>query len=780
MPQLVGPVSPNTVAVKPEIWKKLRKVSGYMEEYVKDYKSPEATGFFLAYVTRNPGGEGFHFLSIDGKTVVYKSYGGEGRKYFGQVLQREFNKYFNARNNPDNSYAVISESPRFASSGMSYAEAKEMADSIGGEVVTVEVARAYKQQMLSEKQGSSFYGTGRSGEFRNVRGRWNPAADPLGRYEALRRMADPSGNASANERKMAELLMAKIEAKLGYVPAAPVAKPTRSTGRKGAAKAIAARRQLENSRRNPDYSQMSQADLARAYLRGYATYQEAAADRGYALRKMDEAAPHEEEAARQEFEAAAAVAEKAMHAYNQFFPLLTEETKQKYLMVRAVASKRMDGTSSIQSAPQDVSRVRAMSRRNPELTLKEQYRAYGGIRWFNDKDLMDRYTRGEPPPGGAGSAASSPARAVQQVAAARPVPPAPAPVPVPRAPAPPPFVPKHDVKAIPRASPERAALMADIRDGKYVGGNLRGLDLRGENLYGAKLGGVDLTGANLAKANLTRADLKGANLTEAILKDADLTVTDFTQANLTKANLMGANLTGAHLSFADLKGANLTGADLIRAYITDTSFLGADLTDANLLGAEGFHTVMTGATRTGSIMPDGSTYRAPPRDEPPPRPRAPAPPPFNPKATTPPPVPPMHTSDKATLIAEIRSGRKPDRSLTYVDLENADLRGVNLTNAYLVGANLRGANLSDADLNGARMDNADLSSANMAFADLSYAILTGANLIRANLTRANLNGANLEGANMFNADMTNANLDRAKVTGATMPDGMKFRAKARN
>ena len=100
MPQLVGPVSPSTVAVRPEVWKKLRKVGGYMEEYVKDYKSPEATGFFLAYVTRNPGGEGFHFLSIDGRTGVYKSYGGEGRKYFGQVLQREFNKYFSARNNP--------------------------------------------------------------------------------------------------------------------------------------------------------------------------------------------------------------------------------------------------------------------------------------------------------------------------------------------------------------------------------------------------------------------------------------------------------------------------------------------------------------------------------------------------------------------------------------------------------------------------------------------------------------------------------------------------------
>jgi uncharacterized protein YjbI with pentapeptide repeats len=685
------------------------------------------------------------------------------------------------RPNPDNSYAVISESPRFASSGMSYAEAKEMAESVGGEVVTVEVARAYKQQMLSEKQGSSFYGTGRSGEFRNVRGRWNPAADPIGRYEALRRMADPSGNASANERQMAKVLMAKIEAKLGYVPAAPVSKPTRSTGRKGAAKAIAARRQLENSRRNPDYSHMSQEDLARAYLRGYAAYQEAAADRGYALRKMDEASPREEEAARREFESAAAVAEKAMHAYNELFPLLTEETKQKYLTMRAVASRRMDGTSSIQSAPQDVSRVRAMSRRNPELTLKEQYRAHGGIRWFNDKDLMDRYTRGEPPTGGGSPAASAPSRAVPQYAEARASARPTAPAPAPRAPAPPPFASKYDVKAIPHASPERSALMADIDAGRYVGGNLRGVDLQGANLYGAKLGGVDLTGANLSKANLTRADLKHANLTEAILKDADLTGTDFTQANLTKANLTGANLTGAYLYAADLKGANLTGAALIRASLDSASFLAANLTGANLLGATVMDTEMTGATLTGSIRPSGASYRAPPMDEPPPRPRAPAPPPFVRKSATPPPVPPMHTSAKATLIAAIRAGSKSGpRSLKKADLEKADLRGVDLTGRYMEFANLREANLSDADLQGANLTGADLSGANLAYADLSGAFLGGANLIRANLSRANLSKAYLEGANMFNADLTDANLDGANATGAIMPDGMKFRAKTRN
>ena len=140
------------------------------------------------------------------------------------------------RHNPDNSYAVINEALQFASSGMSYEEAKDMAESIDGEVVSVEVARQLKQKML---------GGG------NERGRRNPAADPLGRYEALRRMAAPSGNASPNERRMAQMLMAQIEAKLGYSLAAPPADASRSANRKGAAKAIAARLHLENSRRNP-------------------------------------------------------------------------------------------------------------------------------------------------------------------------------------------------------------------------------------------------------------------------------------------------------------------------------------------------------------------------------------------------------------------------------------------------------------------------------------------------------------------------------------------------
>ena len=67
------------------------------------------------------------------------------------------------RHNPDNSYAVINEALRFASSGMSYEEAKEMAESIGGEVVSVELAREMKQKML---------GGG------NERGRRNPRSNP--------------------------------------------------------------------------------------------------------------------------------------------------------------------------------------------------------------------------------------------------------------------------------------------------------------------------------------------------------------------------------------------------------------------------------------------------------------------------------------------------------------------------------------------------------------------------------------------------------------------------
>lgn len=128
---------------------------------------------------------------------------------------------------------------------------------------------------------------------------------------------------------------------------------------------LMAGRPLRRMRNNPDYSNMSQKELATAYLQGYAAYEKAAADTNYALRKLDNASPREEAAARDEYIEAAEISAAAMNAYSEIFPLLTKATKDKYLTMRAVAYQRADGTSSMQSAPQDVSRVRAMSRRNP-------------------------------------------------------------------------------------------------------------------------------------------------------------------------------------------------------------------------------------------------------------------------------------------------------------------------------------------------------------------------------------------------------------------------------
>ena len=239
-------------------------------------------------------------------------------------------------------------------------------------------------------------------------------------------------------------------------------------------------------RNNPDYSNMSQKDLVRAYLQGYAAYQEAAAESSYALRKLDDArGPREEEAAMQDFREASAAANAHMNAYSEIFPLLTKATKDKYLTMRAVAYQRADGTSSIQSAPQDVSRVRAMSRRNPS--------GYWGWKKNLQKALKDYQDR-------------------------RPY--------------------------------MQGDIFADQDDRDMSGLDLSGADLEGADLREANLKDANLTGANLTGANLERANLVGADLTSATLTYAKLYRADLTDANLTNANLHRAGLSYATLTNA--------------------------------------------------------------------------------------------------------------------------------------------------------------------------------------------------------------------------------------
>jgi len=76
----------------------------------------------------------------------------------------------------------------------------------------------------------------------------NPAADPVGRYEAFRNMAAPGSGASDTERRVALRQMALIEERLGYAPSSRRA----PAGRRRGGALTAAAKQVANPRhRNP-------------------------------------------------------------------------------------------------------------------------------------------------------------------------------------------------------------------------------------------------------------------------------------------------------------------------------------------------------------------------------------------------------------------------------------------------------------------------------------------------------------------------------------------------
>lgn len=113
-------------------------------------------------------------------------------------------------------------------------------------------------------------------------------------------------------------------------------------------------------------------------------------------------------------------------------------------------------------------------------------------------------------------------------------------------------------------------------------------------------------------------------------------------------------------------------------------------------------------------------------------------------------------------------------SLTFSQLNGADLRNANLAGvdlsystlfqADLRNANLRGAKLKDAFPVGANLSGADLTSAIIVDADLVGADLTGATLAGADLRRADLDFATITDADFSGANLTSA--DFASVTGA--------------
>jgi uncharacterized protein YjbI with pentapeptide repeats len=92
----------------------------------------------------------------------------------------------------------------------------------------------------------------------------------------------------------------------------------------------------------------------------------------------------------------------------------------------------------------------------------------------------------------------------------------------------------------------------------------------------------------------------------------------------------------------------------------------------------------------------------------------------------------------------------------------------NLNGADLIRANLSGVNLKKADLSKAYIFWADLSRADLSEANLSETNLMGTKLSEANLRRAFLRKTKLSGADLSNADFSDAYLDETAIRGAKL------------
>ena len=145
--------------------------------------------------------------------------------------------------------------------------------------------------------------------------------------------------------------------------------------------------------------------------------------------------------------------------------------------------------------------------------------------------------------------------------------------------------------AIPDHGAGAAALLA-LRSGEAPNAplDLRGVRWIGEDLRGLQLAGADLSGADLSHADLSEANLLGTRLAGATLFEANLTRAELAGADLCGANLDGAQLDHAGLGHARLEGASLRNVNLVSATLSGADLRGADLNASKLDRIRGHET----------------------------------------------------------------------------------------------------------------------------------------------------------------------------------------------
>lgn len=193
---------------------------------------------------------------------------------------------------------------------------------------------------------------------------------------------------------------------------------------------------------------------------------------------------------------------------------------------------------------------------------------------------------------------------------------------------------------------------------------------------------------------------------------------------LVGANLSGQDLSHRNFSDHDLTSANLSGSNLDHINLSDATLVDANLSGANMTNANASDADFTSANLSGVYAQDANC------------------------------------SDCVFVQA----------NLTGAQFGGANLSDCDFTDADMQGANLHQANLSDSEL-----VNVNLMGANLHQANLRDSEMTGANLEGANLHEANLRDAVLVDVNLRGATMHGANVRDCDFTGATMPDGRRYR-----
>jgi DMSO/TMAO reductase YedYZ molybdopterin-dependent catalytic subunit len=111
------------------------------------------------------------------------------------------------------------------------------------------------------------------------------------------------------------------------------------------------------------------------------------------------------------------------------------------------------------------------------------------------------------------------------------------------------------------------------KEQRYVAANLNRVQVA-KALKERRFAGLELLGLDAAGI-----ELEGLDATEAILRNAD-----FRNARLSRANFDQANLSNAHFAGADLRGASFRGTDVEGADFTSADLRGCDFHRASLLG----------------------------------------------------------------------------------------------------------------------------------------------------------------------------------------------------